>query len=189
MFCVQKKIPPQLRSGISYTKLHRFQTKSIYVQIYYSTERRNMEQVFASDYEDVYRVKDGVMFYVKKYRRVYDENGCSKQIYFEDKPKLKCYARKGDHRYCTLRIANEDGRVNDGFALNLKYETVNKGSVFEYSTGGYPRNGYLVELAENESSYKYEIKTQGNMFVGDASDLVEFLNEIIDQIGVYDWMV
>lgn len=25
MFCVQKKIPPQLRSGISYTKLHRSQ--------------------------------------------------------------------------------------------------------------------------------------------------------------------
>ena len=115
-----------------------------------------MEQVFASDYEDVYKVKDGVMFHVKKYCRVYDENGCSKQIYFEDKPKLKCYARKGDHRYCTLRIANEDVRVNDGFALNLKYET---------------------------------IKTQGNMFVGDASDLVEFLNEIIDQIGVYDWRV
>ena len=148
-----------------------------------------MEQVFASDYEDVYKVKDGVMFHVKKYRRVYDENGCSKQIYFEDKPKLKCYARKGDHRYCTLRIANEDVRVNDGFALNPKYETVHKGSVFEYSTGWYPRNGYLVELVENESSYKYEIKTQGNMFVGDASDLVEFLNEIIDQIGVYDWRV
>lgn len=161
----------------------------IYVQIHYSTERRNVEQVFASDYEDVYKVKDGVMFHVKKYRRVYDENGCSKQIYFEDKPKLKCYARKGDHRYCTLRIANEDVRVNDGFALNPKYETVNKGSVFEYSTGGYPRNGYLVELAENESSYKYEIKTHGNMFVGDASNLVEFLNEIIDQIGVYDWRV
>lgn len=32
-----------------------------------------MEQVFASDYEDVYRVKDGVMFYVKKYNRVRDK--------------------------------------------------------------------------------------------------------------------
>jgi len=43
MFCVQKKIPPQLRSGISYTKLHRFQTKLIHVLIYYSTERRKCE--------------------------------------------------------------------------------------------------------------------------------------------------
>lgn len=38
-----KKIPPQQRSGISYTKLHRFQTKLIHVQIYYSTERRKCE--------------------------------------------------------------------------------------------------------------------------------------------------
>lgn len=53
-----------------------------------------MEQVFASDYEDVYKVKDGVMFHVKKYRRVYDENGCSKQIYFEDKPKLRGFKER-----------------------------------------------------------------------------------------------
>lgn len=44
MFCVRKKIPPQLRSGISYTKLYRFQTKLIHVQIYYSTERRKCEE-------------------------------------------------------------------------------------------------------------------------------------------------
>lgn len=148
-----------------------------------------MEQVFKSEYEDVYKVKDGVMFHVKKYRRVYDENGCSKQICYEDKPMLACYASKGDHRYCTLRVAKGDVRVNDGFALHPKYETVNKGSVFEYSTGGYPRNGYLVELVKNEAFYKYEIKTQGNMFVGSAEDLVAYLNEIIDQIGAYDWRV
>ena len=53
-----------------------------------------MEQVFASDYEDVYKVKDGVMFHVKKYRRVYDENGCSKQIYFEDETKIKMLCKK-----------------------------------------------------------------------------------------------
>lgn len=146
-----------------------------------------MEQVFASDYEDVYKVKDGVMFHVKKYRRVYDENGCSKQIYYEDKPMLKCYATKGNHKYCTLRVANRPVRVNDGFALNSKYETVNQGSVFEYSTGGYPRNGYLVELAENEAFYTYEITTQGNMFAGNADHLIYFLNEILDQISVYDW--
>lgn len=44
MFCVQKKIPPQQRSGISYTKLHRFQTKLIHVQINYSTEGRKCEE-------------------------------------------------------------------------------------------------------------------------------------------------
>lgn len=32
-----------------------------------------MEQVFASGYEDVYKVKDGVMFHVKKYSRVRDK--------------------------------------------------------------------------------------------------------------------
>lgn len=49
-----------------------------------------MEQVFASDYEDVYRVKDGVMFYVKKYSRVRDKKtGRYRCIKLEDRMKLK----------------------------------------------------------------------------------------------------
>lgn len=145
-----------------------------------------MEQVFKSDYEDVYKVKEGVMLHVKKYRRVYDNNGCSKQICPEDKLKLECYASKGDHRYCTLRVASDDVRVNDGFALNPKYETVNKGSIFEYSIGGYPRNGYLVELVSNAAFYKYEIKTTGNSFSGSALDMTTILEDIVDQIVMQD---
>lgn len=44
MFCVQKKIPSQLRSGISYTKLHCFQT-TVWnlMQIHYSTNGRKIK--------------------------------------------------------------------------------------------------------------------------------------------------
>ena len=49
-----------------------------------------MEQVFASGYEDVYKVKDGVMFHVKKYSRVRDEKtGRYRCIKLEDRMKLK----------------------------------------------------------------------------------------------------
>ena len=49
-----------VKSGISYTKITSFSNNFlIHVQIYYSTERRNMEEIIKSEYEDVYRVTDG----------------------------------------------------------------------------------------------------------------------------------
>ena len=57
-----------------------------------------MEQVFTSDYEDVYKVKDGVMFHVKKYSRVRDEKtGIAEVMVFRLMASLILCGNRGAH--------------------------------------------------------------------------------------------
>lgn len=179
MFCVQKKIPPQLRSGISYTKLHRFQTKLIYVQINYSTERRNMEEIIKSEYEDVYRVTDGVTLHVKKYGKVRDEEtGRYRCVKLEDLEKLKSYIKGKNYRNCRLKSASEDVYIDNGF-WSGDYTLVPKGSVFD--------NNFIVKPVSPDL-YRYEIKTTGDSFSGLALDMTEFIENISTQIKTYERM-
>lgn len=169
-----KKIPPQLRSGITYTKLHCFQTKLIYVQIYYSTERRNMEQVFTSDYEDVYKVKDGVMFHVKKYSRVRDEKtGRYRCIKLEDRMKLKNYIKDKSYQNCCLKIASEDVHIDNGF-WSGEYTLIQKGSVFD---------GDFIIKPVSPHFYRYEIKTSGDAFNGDIIQMNKMVKDIMEVIN------
>ena len=86
-----------------------------------------MEQVFASDYEDVYRVKDGVMFYVKKYNRVRDKKtGRYRCIKLEDRMKLKNYIKDKSYQNCCLKIASEDVHIDNGF-WSGEYTLIQKG--------------------------------------------------------------
>lgn len=143
-----------------------------------------MEQVFASDYEDVYKVKNGVTLHIKKYRRV--TGGYSyKQLNGSEIAKLGNYAKNELRRWCDLRIAKSDVRVSDTGHFDNEYEIVPKGSVFKV-VGDYFCKTYLIEPVNDKSLYRYEIKTTGSLFNGSADDIVKTLDEIIDQIGVYD---
>lgn len=138
-----------------------------------------MEQVFASDYEDVYRVKDGVMFYVKKYNRVRDKKtGRYRCIKLEDRMKLKNYIKDKSYQNCCLKIASEDVHIDNGF-WSGDYTLVPKGSVFD--------NNFIVKPVSPDL-YRYEIKTTGDSFSGLALDMTEFIENISTQIKTYERM-
>ena len=169
-----KKIPPQLRSGISYTKLHRFQTKLIYVQIYYSTERRNMEEIIKSEYEDVYRVTDGVTLHVKKYGKVRDEEtGRYRCVKLEDLEKLKSYIKGKNYRNCRLKSASEDVYIDNGF-WSGDYTLVPKGSVFD---------NYFIVKPVSPNLYRYEIKATGNSFSGNVIQINKMVKDIMEVVN------
>ena len=168
-----KKIPPQ-RSGISYTKLHRFQTKLIYAQINYSTERRNMEEIIKSEYEDVYRVTDGVTLHVKKYGKVRDEEtGRYRCVKLEDLEKLKSYIKGKNYRNCCLKSASEDVYIDNGF-WSGDYTLVPKGSVFD---------NYFIVKPVSPNLYRYEIKTTGNSFSGNVIQINKMVKDIMEVVN------
>lgn len=133
-----------------------------------------MEEIIKSEYEDVYRVKDGVTLHVKKYRKVCDVGTDKyKRIKSKDRDKLKNYIRGKNHRHCHLKIAAEDIKVDNGFSWISDHTIEPKGSVFD--------GDFLLETV-SPSFYRYEIKTTGNSFSGSVIDINEIIADIRMQI-------
>ena len=90
-----------------------------------------MEEIIKSEYEDVYRVTDGVTLHVKKYGKVRDEEtGRYRCVKLEDLEKLKSYIKGKNYRNCRLKSASEDVYIDNGF-WSGDYTLVPKGSVFD----------------------------------------------------------
>ena len=137
-----------------------------------------MEEIIKSEYEDVYRVRDGITLHVKKYRKVCDTGTYKyKRIKSEDRGKLKNYIGDKNHRHCHLKVATEDVKVDNGFSWIRDYTIEPKGSVFD--------DDFLLEVV-SPSFYRYEIKTTGNSFSGSVADMTEILEDIVDQMVMYD---
>ena len=104
-----------------------------------------MEVLANTEYQDVYRIVDGVLLIVNKFKRIiYDEDKYFKV--FSSKAKLKSY-NKGCQKW--LKVLKED--YYDTYS-NI---TVPKGTVLYQD--------YPIELS---NVYKYEVKTTGTSFSG-----------------------
>ena len=138
-----------------------------------------MEEIIKSEYEDVYRVTDGVFLHVKKYGKVRDEEtGRYRCVKLEDLEKLKSYIKGKNYRNCRLKSASEDVYIDNGF-WSGDYTLVPKGSVFD--------NNFIVKPVSPDL-YRYEIKTTGDSFSGLALDMTEFIENISTQIKTYERM-
>lgn len=122
-----------------------------------------MEVLANTEYQDVYRIVDGVLLIVNKFKRIiYDEDK-----YFSvsfSKAKLKSY-----NKCCQkwLKVLKED--YCDAYS-NI---TVPKGTVLYQD--------YPIELS---NVYKYEVKTTGTSFSGNYSTVKVSL-----MIFVKSWIV
>ena len=119
-----------------------------------------MEVLANTEYQDVYRIVDGVLLIVNKFKRIiYDEDK-----YFGvslDEAKLKSY-NKGCQKW--LKVLKED--YHDEYS-NI---SVPKGTVlYQY---------YPVEPTIKPENYIYEIKTTGNAFGGDYNEIMDMINDI-----------
>lgn len=119
-----------------------------------------MEVLANTEYQDVYRIVYGVLLIVNKFKRIiYDEDK-----YFGvslDEAKLKSY-NKGCQKW--LKVLKED--YHDEYS-NI---SVPKGTVlYQY---------YPVEPTTKPENYIYEIKTTGDAFGGDYSELMDMIKDI-----------
>lgn len=119
-----------------------------------------MEVLANTEYQDVYRIVDGVLLIVNKFKRIiYD-----KDKYFRvsfSKAKFKSY-NKGCQKW--LKVLKED--YHDEYS-NI---SVPIGTVLYQD--------YPVELTIKPENYIYEIKTTGNAFGGDYNEVMDMIKNI-----------
>lgn len=121
-----------------------------------------MKTVVESEYQDIYRVTDGVLLIVNKFRRIDYSSQTDRVILLYD-GKFKLY-NKNCQKW--LRVLKED--------CNIYGITIPKGTV--------TYNLFPVELVSDINDYKYEIKTTGSMFSGNNKSMLKMLNDIISEI-------
>jgi hypothetical protein len=134
----------------------------VHLAINYKIRGCDFVQVLTeTEYQDLYRVTDGVLLVVNKFKPIY---------YIKDKwlslfnPKVKSY-NKGCQKQ--LKILKED------YYLSYDDITVPKGTVLYY--------GKPVELACKEE-WNYQIKTTGESLSGDFDRITELLYEVLKKI-------
>lgn len=126
-------------------------------------EGYDIVQVLAeTEYQDLYRITDGVLLVVNKFKPIY--YGEDKYVSLYD-PKVKSYNKGCQKR---LKILKED------YYKQYDDITVPKGTVLYYERP--------VELARKDE-WNYQIKTTGEALSGDSDEVTELLNEILKKIN------
>lgn len=121
-----------------------------------------MEVVCKSDYQDIYRVKDGVLLVINKFRYITDEEGRTNFIGYSMRNKR--YTKGCQSSLCILR---------DDYNDTWHGKTYHAGQVIY--------DGYPVELVD-KSEWNFQIKTTGDALSGDIGTITMLLNEIIGRI-------
>lgn len=117
-----------------------------------------MQALAETEYQDLYRITDGVLLVVNKFKPI--DYGEDKYVSLYD-PKVKSYNKGCQKR---LKILKED------YYKQYDDITVPKGTVLYYERP--------VELARKDE-WNYQIKTTGESLSGDFNEVTELLNEIL----------
>lgn len=121
-----------------------------------------IEILAETEYQDLYRITDGVLLVVNKFKPI--DYGEDKYVPLYD-PKVKSYNKGCQKR---LKILKED------YYKQYDDITVPKGTVLYYERP--------VELAD-KSEWNYQVKTTGESLSGDFDEVTELLNEILKKIN------
>lgn len=126
-----------------------------------------MEVLCKSDYQDLYRIKDGVLLVVNKFD--YKKTDDGRVICVNDR------GRKNVKKY-------NDGCQDQLKTLKIDHECKYEQCVLEAGTVLY--GAYAVELVTKEN-WDYQIKTTGDLFSGNHVDILELIDEIKKLIESY----
>lgn len=116
-----------------------------------------------SDYQDIYRIKDGVILIVNKFKYIKNNEGRRDYIGYSH-IKHKKYIKKCQDTLCVITQDYYDQYNN---------KTYNAGQVIY--------NGYPVVFADRRE-WNYQIKTTATSFSGDLEEIIMLLYEIIGRI-------
>ena len=125
-----------------------------------------MQILAETDYQNLYRITDGVLLVVNKFRYI-DYSSLTNKYYH-----IYIYKKKTGkyHKGCQdcLKVLKEP--YYDDY-VNI---TIPKGTVLY---GSEP-----IEIETDKSKWKYQIKTTGEMFSGNVDKIKTLLNEIMEKL-------
>lgn len=121
-----------------------------------------MEVVCQTEYQDVYRVKSGVLLVVNKFKIVTDENG--RRDFISAYSKNRPYHKHSKD----LRILTAD------YYYSPTHRT--------YKAGQVVYNGYPVELIDNKEEWGFQIKTTGDALSGTFGEITLLLTNIFEKV-------
>ena len=118
-----------------------------------------MQTLANTEYQDLYRVTDGVLLVVNKFKYKLDNKGNHIYVYSNGK-------RKSYHKGCQkqLQVLGSDWTNYD------ETVTLKKGDVLYCN--------YPVELVP-QNEWEYQIKTTGDLFSGNKEDMEQMLSDIL----------
>lgn len=128
-----------------------------------------METIVQTEYQDIYKLKAGVLLKVNKFKYInYSDKNSQKFVTVHySKAKYRLY----DKNCKDLRILEED--YYDPFYG----VTILKGTLIY----GLPI-GLAVESCQNKSEWTYEVNTTGSAFKGTYLDIIQMINELMETI-------
>lgn len=124
-----------------------------------------MQTLCKSDYQDVYRIKDGVILLVNKFDYIHDNDGYRRCFYPTTKNSITYASGCRDLKKVTDRI--------EGY--NKTYAEV--GQVLYH--------GYPVKLIPKKN-WDYQIKITGDMFSGNSKEMIDYIDDIVKIIAKGD---
>lgn len=125
-----------------------------------------MQVVCESDYQDIYRIRDGVLLVVNKFKSIDYSDKTERFIHiYTSEAKIGKYKKECQKH---LKILKSD------YYEEYADITIPKGTVLY--------NGVPVELITDKSEYEYQIKTTGEMFSGDSKWMLDYIGDIINII-------
>lgn len=127
-----------------------------------------MEIVAQTDYQDVYRITDGVLFIVNKFIPI-DYSDKTKEYIrvYRSEAKYKSY-----NKNCQtwLKVLKED------YAYEYCQVIIPKGTVTYMDIP--------VICTKDKNKWKYELKTTGTAFSGTGSEILNMLDDVVDCIVI-----
>lgn len=133
-----------------------------------------MEVLANTEYQDVYRIVDGVLLIVNKFLYKDYSKKTNRIVEVNNTGRDNC---KTYHKGCQPCLKELKKDYLDTYAT----VTIPKGTVLY--------NGYPVELTTKPENYIYEIKTTSDAFSGDYSevmDMIKSIREVMDDNNFAD---
>lgn len=133
-----------------------------------NSERIKMEILSQTDYQDIYRIKPGVLLIVNKFKRMEIEGVNNPRVLKLDRNNCKKYAKgcQDDLKQLTKKYIHEKSWIEPEWSL--------------------PKDTVLycdrpVVIAP-EDQWEYQIKTTGDAFSGNRDDMKNLLTELLNVI-------
>lgn len=121
-----------------------------------------MEVLFESEYQDVYRVKSGVLLVINKFKTMVNKDG--RRDYISVYSKHRPYHKHSKD----LRILTAD-----------HYHSPTRTT---YKSGQVVYNGYPVELLDNKEEWTFQIKTTGDALSGTFNEIASLIMNIYGKV-------
>lgn len=123
-----------------------------------------MEVVVQTEYQDIYRITDGVLLVINKFKYMFPDK--SFPIWTKGK-------RAKNYNKNTKWLTIQQGDYEDDYSQFP--EVVKDGTVLYYNRP--------VVSTDNKSIWTYQIKTTGECFSGNNKEMEHMLSEIMNIIG------